>query len=357
MSIRVLKPGPMSSLQDLGRHGHQRFGVIVGGAMDEWSHRVANALAGNDRDEATLEITLMGPSLAFERDALIAIAGADLSPRVGDAPLPMATPVLLRAGAQLDFGRRAWGCRAYLAVHGGFAVEPVMGSRSTYLRAGFGGFEGRALRKGDLLPVGAEDPQAACPALARRLRETGAAFAAPGDASPAPPAGSFSPDEASLAPRAATFAPPAHPALGRERVRFVAGQQWDAFTREAQERLESEAFVVDANSDRMGYRLDGPGLALVSPLEMISEGVAFGTVQVPPDGNPIVLMADRQTAGGYPKIAAIASVDLPMVAQAVPRQALRFERIALAHAQRLYLEREREIDRIRRSAARTRGVQ
>ena len=343
MSIRVLKPGPLSSLQDLGRHGHQRFGVIVGGAMDEWSHRVANRLAGNERDEATLEITLMGPSLAFERDALIAIAGADLSPRVGDAPLPMATPVLVRAGAQLDFGRRVWGCRAYLAVHGGFAVEPVMGSRSTYLRAGLGGFEGRALRKGDLLPLGAADPLAAFPALARAVRETGAAFAAP--------------DAATFAPGAESPAPLTHPARGRERVRFVAGQQWDAFTREAQQRFESEAFVVSANSDRMGYRLDGPGLPLTAPLEMISEGVTFGTVQVPPDGNPIVLMADRQTAGGYPKIAAIASVDLPLVAQAVPQQALRFERITLADAQRLWLESERGIDRIGRSPAPIAGVQ
>jgi biotin-dependent carboxylase-like uncharacterized protein len=336
MSVRVLKPGPLSSLQDLGRTGYQRFGVIVSGVMDEWSHRVANLLAGNLDDQATIEITLMGPSLVFEAPALIAICGADLSPRIGETPVPQCRPILVRAGSQLDFGRRAFGCRAYLAVHGGFAVAPVMGSRSTYLRAGFGGFEGRALRKGDLLEVGDGNPQEQFPALARRLGSGGDAFAGvPEDA----------------------FEPIAHPAIAPRALRTVAGQQWDAFTGEAQERFLDAEFRVNANSDRMGYRLEGPGLALRSPLEMISEGVAFGTVQVPPDGNPIVLMADRQTAGGYPKIAAVASVDLPLIAQAVPQQGLRFARVSLEQAQRLYLERELAIERIRRSIDSLRGAQ
>ncbi len=328
MTVRVLKPGPLSSLQDLGRVGYQRFGVIVSGAMDEWSHRVANLLAGNRADEATLEITLMGPSLAFDETALVAIVGADLSPRIGDAPVPMNRPVLVRAGSQLDFGRRAFGCRAYLAVHGGFAVEPVMGSRSTYLRAGFGGFEGRALRKGDTLPVSEGDPRGVYSSLERSLASGGDAFATlPEDA----------------------LAGITHPATGPRALRAVKGQQWEAFTEEARMQFLGAEFRVNANSDRMGYRLEGPALMLRSPLEMISEGVAFGTVQVPPDGNPIVLMADRQTAGGYPKIAAVAGVDLPLLAQTVPQQGVRFELVALEDAQRLYLERETEIDRIRRS--------
>jgi antagonist of KipI len=335
MSIRVIKPGPLSSLQDLGRAGFQRFGVIVCGAMDEWSHRVANLLVGNLADEATLEITLMGPSLAFEETALVAILGADLSPRIGDTPVPMGRPVLVRAGSQLDFGRRAFGCRAYLAVHGGFAVAPVMGSRSTYLRAGFGGFEGRALRKGDALPVGVGDPRGVFPSLARGLDAGAGALA--------------------TLPEGALGAI-AHPATEPRALRAIAGQQWDAFTDEAQSRFLGAAFEVNANSDRMGYRLEGPALALRAPLEMISEGVAFGTVQVPPDGNPIVLMADRQTAGGYPKIAAVASVDLPLIAQAVPRESVRFERVSLEDAQRLLVEREHEIDRIRRSVDTLRGA-
>ncbi len=336
MSIRVLKPGPMSSLQDLGRVGYQRFGVIVSGAMDEWSHRVANLLAGNLADEATLEITLMGPSLFFEKTALLAIVGADLSPRIGEAPVPMGRPVLVRAGSQLDFGRRAFGCRAYLAVHGGFAVAPVMDSRSTYLRAGFGGFEGRALRKGDVLPVGEREPHAVFASLGRKLDSGSDAFAClPED----------------------TFATIAHPATEPRALRTIAGQQWNAFTDEARSQFMGAEFRVNANSDRMGYRLEGPVLALRAPLEMISEGVAFGTVQVPPDGNPIVLMADRQTAGGYPKIAAVASVDLPLLAQTVPQQGVRFERVSLEDAQRLYLQREVEFDRIRRSIETLKGAQ
>ena len=311
MSIEVLKPGPLSSLQDLGRTGVQRFGVIASGVMDEWSHRLANLLAGNGADEASLEITLMGPSLLFHQDALIAIVGADLSPRIGEQPVPMAEPVRVAAGSRLDFGRRVVGCRTYLAVHGGFTVPPVMGSRSTYLRAGFGGLQGRALRKGDRLPIA---PDAV---------------------------GSFD------LPDAQTLSVPPHPALHERAIRVIQGQQWTRFSDQAQARFFESPFVVNQNSDRMGYRLDGPGLALAAPLEMISEAVGVGTVQVPPDGQPIVLMADRQTTGGYPKIASVASVDLPLVAQRVPGETLRFAPVTLDEAQALYLERERDFARIR----------
>ena len=311
MSIEVIKPGPLSSLQDLGRTGVQRFGVIASGVMDEWSHRWANLLAGNANDEASLEITLMGPSLLFHQDALIAIVGADLSPRIGEQAVPMAEPVRVAAGSRLDFGRRVFGCRTYLAVHGGFAVPPVMGSRSTYLRAGFGGWQGRALRKGDRLPIAAD-------ALG------------PADL-----------------PAVQPLKVPPHPARHDRAIRAIPGQQWARFSAQAQARWFDAPFVVNLNSDRMGYRLDGPGLALAAPLEMISEAVAFGTVQVPPDGQPIVLMADRQTTGGYPKIASVASVDLPLLAQRVPGETLRFERVTLDEAQALYLEREAEFARLR----------
>lgn len=333
MSIEVIKPGPLSSLQDMGRAGWQRFGVIASGVMDEWSHRVANLLVGNFAsagaelaDTATIEITLMGPSLLFHTQALIAIVGGDLSPRIGERPVPMAQPVLVRAGSRLDFGRRVFGCRAYLAVHGGYEVAPVMGSASTYLRAGFGGFEGRALRKGDRLPIGAGDVAGVYPTLAGLLRQGDAEFA--------------------VLPEG-VLPPPEHPARLAQKVRVVQGQQWSRFTPQAQAHFDTAEFVVNLNSDRMGYRLDGPGLSLVVPLEMISEAVAFGTVQVPPDGNPIVLMADRQTTGGYPKIASVASIDLPVLAQRVPGEALRFERITLAAAQHLYLEREQAFARFR----------
>lgn len=332
MSIEVLKPGPLSCVQDLGRTGVQRFGVIVSGVMDEWSHRVANLLAGNPGDEATLEITLMGPSLLFHQTCLIAIVGADLSPRVGDRPVPLAQPVLVRAGSRLDFGRRVFGCRAYLAVRGGIVVEPVMGSRSTYLRAGFGGFKGRALRKGDHLPIGAAATPDGIRPVPATLAHTLAASNAPVAVMPA-----------------GRFTAPMHPAVTQRPLRAIAGQQWERFTDQARSRFQQSEFMVNLNSDRMGYRLDGPGLSLSAPLEMISEAVAFGTVQVPPDGNPIVLMADRQTTGGYPKIAGVASVDLPLIAQMVPGQALRFELVSLDQAQTLYLDREGAFARLRDS--------
>lgn len=322
MTIEVIKPGVLSTLQDLGRVGFQRFGVPVGGVMDEWSHRIANLFVGNPEREATLEITLMGPSLKFTETALIAIAGADLSPRIGDRVVPQGTPVLVRAGSQLDFGRRVAGIRAYFAVHGGFAVAPVMDSKTTYLRGGFGGFDGRALRKGDALLVAAGDIEGVFPRLAATLPTSAQTF--------------VTYDEPPALPSALSGSSPAV-------VRVIIGQQWQGFTLEAQKSLFDSEFRLSPQSDRMGFRLEGSKLPLREPLEMISEAVAFGTIQVPPDGNPIVLMADRQTTGGYPKIASVASVDLPILAQMMPQQGLRFTPISLEDAQQLDLARERVI--------------
>jgi antagonist of KipI len=322
MTIEVLKPGVLSTLQDLGRAGFQRFGVPVSGAMDEWSHRVANLLVGNPAGEATLEITLMGPSLRFTEPALIAIAGADLSPRIGGHAVPHGTPVLVRAGSQLDFGRRIAGLRSYFAVHAGFAVAPVMDSKSTYVRGGFGGFEGRALRKGDVLSIASASVDPVYPSLVAKLAGSAQPFVALDD-----------PQKVCTAPAAGS----------PKTLRVTIGQQWDAFTAEAQQALREAEFRLSPQSDRMGLRLEGPKLALREPVEMISEAVAFGTIQVPPDGNPIILMADRQTTGGYPKIASVASVDLPLLAQMLPQQSLRFASIPLEDAQQLYLAREQAL--------------
>jgi len=318
MTIRVIKPGALSTLQDLGRVGYQRYGVIVDGAMDEWAHRLANLLVGNPETEATLEITLIGPRLAFEATAVIAICGADLSPHIGDREVPMERPVVLRPGNVLEFGRRRAGCRAYLAVRGGYDVAPVMGSKSTYLRGGFGGYQGRALRAGDVVGIGAAKSG------------DGALFAAP------------SPPWPSRAIATAGRQPP---------IRVVEGAQWPLFSDDAQRAFANTEFKLTPHSDRMGYRLEGTKLVLRDPIEMISEGVSFGTIQVPPDGNAIILMADCQTTGGYPKIAQVASVDLPVLAQMMPGQTMRFELISLDVAQRLYLDREREFRRIRESTA------
>jgi urea carboxylase len=310
--IQVLKPGVQSQLQDLGRFGFQDLGVPVCGAMDEWSHRVANLLAGNAQDEATLEIVLMGPSLVFDAATQIAITGADLSPRLNGEPVAMHQRINVAAGSQLDFGRRVNGLRAYLAVRGGFPVAPVMGSRSTYVRGGFGGFEGRALRKGDVLPMA--------------------------EAEPAPPV--------SPVPELASRLPSAEPDAVTA-VRVIKGEHWARFPAEVQAEFLSAIYKINPQSDRMGYRLEGPALQRGDNVELISEAMGFGTIQVPADGLPIVLMAERHSAGGYLKIAHVISVDLPLMAQLAPQQQLRFECIELAAAQTLFLQRERQLTQLR----------
>ena len=335
MTITVLKPGALSQLQDLVRYGYQRFGVVVGGAMDEWSHRVANALVGNDEHEATIEITLTGPSLRFDAPARVAICGADLSPRVdgegGTHALPHGRPVDIAAGSQLRFGARVAGVRAYLAVAGGLDVPPVMGSRSTFIRGGFGGIEGRALRKGDVLRVGG---RTAAPAPVAAAAAENAASTRAARTLSVPPASVIVP---------VVQVAPVQP------IRIIAGRHWEVFTAEARRLVREAEFRIGAQSDRMGYRLEGPLLERARHVELISEAVTFGTVQVPPDGQAIILMADRQTTGGYPRIASVASIDLGLLAQMTAPQALRFTLVTLVEAQRLYVAREREYSELRQA--------
>jgi len=333
--MRVIKPGPLSTLQDLGRAGYQQFGVPVNGVMDSDAHRRANALVGNAPDAATLECTLQGPVLRFDRDTLIALTGGDLDARVDDLSVPRDCAVLLRAGVTLHFGARRTGARAYVAVSGGFDVPTVMGSRSTFVRAGYGGFEGRALQRDDRVPTAT--PAVPYRGLTRLMVQAGVPFAA---APVVPwPMADAAPDEGRADANAT--------------LRVVAGPQWQAFTPTSQTAFAELGYRIDSRSDRMGYRLAGEPLALAAPLEMISEGTPFGTVQVPPDGQPIVLMADRQTAGGYPKIAYVASVDLPHLAQAMPEDVVRFQVVSLGHAQHLAQQRAADLTRFTAAAAAT----
>lgn len=326
MTIRVVRPGVLSTIQDIGRTGYQHLGVPVAGAMDLWSHRVANALVGNGDGAATLEMTLQGPGLFFEHDHLIALCGADLAPRIGDEPVPTGCALWVRAGVQLDLGLRLTGCRAYLAVAGGFASPPVMGSRSTYLRGAFGGIEGRPLRRDDVLPVGRARHPAQVAAARRRLR---GAVAVP----------LRQPGICVRTLRRAAV------------IRVTPGSQCGWFDDTGRARFTGTTYEVGQASDRMGYRLKGASpLHLPRPREMLSEGVAFGTVQVPPDGNPIVLMADRQTTGGYPKIANVASVDLPVLAQMIPGDRFHFSFIEPAESQRLLLAQEALLQQLRSAA-------
>jgi antagonist of KipI len=328
MSLSLLRPGLLTTVQDLGRPGYQHLGVLVGGAMDALALRVANLLVGNAQGAAGLEITLLGPTIRFEADYLIALTGADLSPTLNGQPAPMHRPVAVRAGAVLAFGAVRAGCRAYLAVAGGLAVPPVLGSRSTYLRAGLGGWHGRALRAGDELPVG--EPPAAGQQLGQAVAKESLAIGwAAARWTPGP-----------------TLCPRPRPA---PIVRAVRGPEYGQFAAASQRAFWHEPFAITPAADRMGYRLQGPVLQRATGTELLSSAVTFGTVQVPPGGQPIVLLADAQTTGGYPRLAQVITADFSALAQARPGQALRFQEVSLAEAQTLYLAQERRLRALRQA--------
>lgn len=303
--LEVVEGGMLTTVQDLGRTGHQHSGVPVAGAIDTFALRAANLSVGNDDNAAGLEITLAGPALRALRDLTIAVTGADLRPTVDGRPVPLWRPASLRAGETLSFAGRRSGLRAYVAVGGGIAMPPILGSRSTYLASAFGGFNGRPLREGDRLPVG--------PAPATR----------PAAVRP-PPRRATSPDRAAS-------------------VRVVLGPQDDAFTEGGLKTFLSEAYVLSAKSDRVGCRFEGPPIDHRSGADIVSDGTAFGSVQIAGDGQPIVLMADRGTTGGYTKIATVVSADLWVLAQAHPGDRLHFAAVSLDEAVELARACERAL--------------
>ncbi len=299
-SVLVLKPGMLTTIQDLGRWGFQDSGVPVAGPMDAYSHRLANRLVGNPDTAATLEITLIGPELQFDGEVTCALAGADLPARLDGAVVPMGRAWTARSGARLSLGVRRRGARAYLAVRGGFDVPPVFGSRATHLLSAMGGVGGRAIASGDRLPVG-----------------TSAGTPRRGE-------------------------PLARPE-GGARVRVVWGPQNEYFTAAARETLVGSRFVVTPQSNRQGYRLEGPSLAHAGPADILSDATPIGSLQVPASGQPILLMADRQTTGGYPKIATVITADLPLVGQLAPGDWIEFTACSLDEARRALVERERAL--------------
>lgn len=326
MSISVLAPGLLTTVQDLGRFGYQPSGVVRGGALDAEALRLANLLVGNPEEWAGLELTLRGPTLRLAADALLALTGADLAASIGGRPVPRGRPVAVRAGATLAFGASPAPGRAWLAVAGGVAVPPVLGSRSTYLRAALGGLEGRALQTGDVLPTGE------WPAISHRL------FA------------QLAPAETTGWAAAPWHAAAPTPRPGAELVlRALAGPEYEQFTPASQRAFWAEAFTVTTEADRMGGRLRGPALVRPEATELLSSAVTAGTVQVPGGGQPLVLLADCQTTGGYPRLAQVISADLGQLAQALPGARLRFRRVALAEAQALYLAREERLRALARA--------
>jgi len=312
VALEVLEPGLLTTVQDLGRYGYERYGVPVSGAMDQFALRAANLLVGNPPHAAALEITLAGPTLRATDKCLIAVTGADLSLRVNDWEMPPWMAIFVRQGWTITFGDRKSGCRAYLAVAGGIDVMPIMGSRSTYLSGGFGGVEGRALRQGDVIPVGVVPFH-----LPERAGRSFPSNLVP-DYSDAP------------------------------EIHVVLGPQDDYFTDEGMATFLSGEYQVGPTSDRMGYRLQGPEIAHKGRADIISDGIPLGAVQVPADRQPIVMMADRQTTGGYPKIATVISADIPLLAQCLPGQStVRFEAIGVEEAQSRYRRMMKALEEVR----------
>lgn len=325
MSIEVMRPGLSTTIQDTGRYGYQKYGVIVGGAIDPIALRISNLLVGNDESAAAIEVTMMGPKLFFRKDLLIAICGGNLSPTIDGRALPLWRPIWVRGGSTLVFGAPTRGCRACISVAGGIDVPEVLGSKSTYLRAKLGGFAGQALKKGDLVEV--KQPGGISQRLANLL-------AAPSSKEPFTMANWFiRPNDLS--------------AYDDQVIHVIPGPEFDEFTLESRARFFNEEYQITSQSDRMGYRLSGSTLKLNRPLELISEAVSVGTIQVPPEGHPIILMADRQTTGGYPKIGFVPTVDLPILAQHKPGMKLRFKETTLREAQRKLVEREINIQTIK----------
>jgi antagonist of KipI len=328
VTIRVVTGGLQTTVQDLGRIGYQSEGVPVGGAMDRTALRLANLSVGNDEGAAVLEASLIGPALTFDSDAVVALAGADMEATIDGHAVPVWHAIGIRSGSTLRFGRPKTGCRTYVAVGGGISATPVFGSRSTYLRAKFGGHEGRSLKPGDVLETGT--PSLTSRGIARALRtENGATNVARW-----------------------SVATTVRPHYSDDVVaRLVGGAHVNMLTAPSRDALGGATFRVSSSSDRMGYRLEGATLSLRQPLELLSEGVTFGTVQLPPGGAPIVLMADAQTTGGYPRVGEVASVDLPLIAQLKPGDRLRFRLISLEDAQALYLDHEGDIAQARAAIA------
>jgi antagonist of KipI len=304
-AIRIVKPGLLTTVQDLGRWGHQASGVPVGGPMDVFSHRLANGLVGNDAGAASLEVTLIGPEIEFDADTVIALAGAEFDAWCDGRFVVVGTSVAVRRGEHLRFGKRIRGARTYVAVAGGILTPPVLGSRATHVLTGMGGYEGRPLKAGDTLPTGAGAAQ-----VARR---------------------------ASGLPL---------PVNGRARVRVLPGPQAEWFSENAMAALTGVGFAVSTRSNRMGYRLEGPPLERLHSEEPISEPVPMGAIQVPSAGQPILLMADRQTAGGYPKIATVIAADLPLAAQLAPGDVIEFQVCTRQDAAAALIARERQLLRV-----------
>ena len=300
-TIEVREPGLLTTVQDLGREGYGPMGVSPSGAADAVSLRLGNRLVGNDENVAALEMTLIGGAFHFAHDATIALTGSDFGATLDGAPVAPWESFQASTGALLRLGATRSGARCTLCVHGGITVKPFLGSASTHLLSGLGGFAGRALKRGDMLQVG----HARLPFRKRRADATALQALAP-----------------------------------RKILRVTTGPQAGWFSESARHAFYSSTYRVAENSNRMGLRLEGPAVVPAPAREMLTEGVTLGAIQVPSSGQPIILFVEQQTTGGYPKIANVIAADLHSLGQLRPRDEIRFERIEFPAAQSRLSEQE-----------------
>jgi antagonist of KipI len=309
----VEKAGLLDTIQDHGRWGYQGFGVVVAGAMDSYAYQMGNILLGNDRKAASLEMTLLGPRLMFSKPTQVVITGGDLKPKLNNMPAPMWQVISVQENDRLTFNAAQSGCRAYLAVKGGFQVEKVMGSYSTFIKGKLGGWKGRPLEKGDFIPYTSKVQK----------RSITKPYCSQG------------------------LAHDMRPVYENEIVvRVILGPQDDRFTEKGMHTFLTDPFTVTPQMDRMGIRLKGESIEHTDGADILSDAMPLGGIQVPADGQPIILMSDRQTTGGYTKIGSVISVDIHKLAQVRPNQTIRFKRISLSEAQALYREEQRFLNRL-----------
>ena len=313
MGIKFASGGFLTTVQDMGRTGYQESGMSVSGVMDQRSAAIANILVGNDENEAVLEVTLMGPMMEFTEDNIIAVTGGNLVPKVNGKDLPMYQAVLVHKGDSMNFAGMTSGSRVYIAVAGGLDIPVQMGSKSTNLKLKVGGYQGRKIGSGD--EIGFAAPKTTLPNMRKRK---------------------VTPEDFSQTEKT---------------IRVVMGPQDDCFTEKGVETFLSSTYAFTNESDRMGCRLEGEVIEHKNGGDIITDGIAFGAIQVPSHGQPIIMMADHQTTGGYTKIAGVISVDLPLVAQSRPGYKVHFQKVTVEEAQKLYIEQVEKLKALKEELA------
>lgn len=308
MSVKIISPGLLTTVQDCGRFGYQASGFSVSGVLDFRSYKLANLLAGNAENLAVLEVTMVGITAQFTENTTFAITGGDFSPTLNGEPIKMYQTIFANDGDELKMSLAKTGSRGYIAFLGGVDVSIVMGSRSTNLKCGVGGFEGRALRAGDVIEIGNN--------VVNDYRKKFKTF----------PADDFSANSV--------------------QIRAVSGPQDDYFTQKGKKTFFSEAYTITQAADRMGFKLDGTPIENINGVDIVSDGIALGSVQVPSNGKPIVMLADRQTTGGYAKIATVISSDIPKLVQLKPGDKVYFKEITVKEAELIHKKEQKEFEKL-----------